>query len=191
MSPRVDDHLPTPPGELVPLDPDMLKQRIREMVGSWVELTGQWLGVHDLLLDQVVLVEGGPILGYASEDLLDKFKAQDMIPAEDLDRILELHLGFVRLIGSRDGSQRATDGVISLTLTHGLRRSDGTFARVQRHVMPIVLEADGRVRALLHLCRDISRLAPGGSGVRWSLQAPEHLNALFMDQVNRPSGRAW
>ncbi|HMQ77768.1 MAG TPA: hypothetical protein PKE21_16890 [Flavobacteriales bacterium] len=167
------------------LQPGAVRAQVSAWVGRWAELTGQWLSVHDLVRDRVVLVEGHEVLGWSRSSLADLAFMRRQVHADDHDALIRCNRAFREILSD---PVRAREHAITLTLAHRLRRADGGFARVQRHVTPLIRSANGGLVAMLHLCRDITALAPESTAVRWDLQAPADLRAAFnvLMQEGRP-----
>ena len=156
-------------------------EAVHAMVGDWARLSGQCLGVFDLAHNRLVHAAGDdrllpPVMGHGDLKLL-----LDRLHPDEVERVAELHLCFLDAVDEPGTTDRDT---CTLVIDHQLRRTDGDFARVLRHILPFAWTEDGRVRATLHLCRDMSAMLPISKSVGHVLYASEPVHASFHGRLS-------
>jgi DNA-binding CsgD family transcriptional regulator len=173
-----------------PLDAALVQALVQETVGRWATITEQWLVVQDVQRDVLIYDNGlTEALGLSHGKFPSLAVLRDRIPEPERDRVLKLQQVFLETVEHCKPCRQGTDCILALTHRH--RRSDGSFGRLQRHVLPLVWSSTGRVRALLHLCREVAHLhgLPGAGG--WNLSGPEALREDFVARLKETGSDPW
>lgn len=172
-----------------PLDPDRVAQLVQETVGRWASITGQWVVVQDLEHD-VLVYDNGLTSAFAQHGepaTLECLRAR--IPEQERARVRHLQQVFRVTVEHCTPCRSGAD--CALTLTHRHRSPKGRFGRLQRHVLPLLWSSDGRVRAMLHLCREVGQLHGVHGAGAWSLTGPDALHEDFVARLKELGPDTW
>lgn len=167
-----------------------VEDRIRSITGHWASLSGQNLGVFDHATGRLVFAETadrtiGPVMGNGD---LQQFL--DRLHPDDRERVAGIHVNFLDALETLAMSDPDRSSV--LVLDHRLKTPGDGYMRVMRQMTAFEwYEGQPKVRATLHMARDVTGLKLLDASVRFKVIASRQFRERFAAKMKKQQNFGW